>query len=282
MKGAGAEPSLEEAAKKEDLAVKCTGEVVKVMAGTEPPPTKAPPIKADAGNSNPNLTSSESLAEWNRIHADDNGKPPYKREASAIPRPRGKRARKICSHEGCTTQARKGGICIKHGAEQKRCSHYGCANAALNRGVCISHGAVRKSCNVEGCANKVNKGGVCVRHGAKVKKCKSEGCTNMVRKGGVCVRHGAKAKTCGHEDGCTNLAVKGGVCIRHGAKQTRKICSSDGCTNIAKKAGVCVRHGAKVKKCSHNECTISQCSRHEEAGFLLSLQKARPGAVIGI
>lgn len=37
----------------------------------DPPPTKAPTTSsAPQANSNPNLTSSESLAEWNRIHAN--------------------------------------------------------------------------------------------------------------------------------------------------------------------------------------------------------------------
>ena len=33
---------------------------------------------------------------------------------------------KTCSHEGCTNQARNGGVCIRHGAKQnkrKTCSH---------------------------------------------------------------------------------------------------------------------------------------------------------------
>jgi len=105
-------------------------------------------------------------------------------------------AYKLCSSEGCTNKARKGGVCMKHGAKVKRCSSEGCTNYAV-------------------------KGGVCMKHGAKVKRCSSEGCTNYAVKGGVCMKHGAKVKRCSSE-GCTNYAVKGGVCKRHGAKVTHK------------------------------------------------------------
>ena len=132
--------------------------------------------------------------------------------------------------------------------KKKRCSEEGCTNEAKKGGVCIRHGAKVKLCSSEGCTNNAQKGGVCIKHGAQVKLCSSEGCTNNAKKGGVCIKHGAKSKLCSSE-GCTNNAQKGGVCKRHGAKVTRKLCSSEGCSNIAQKGGVCKRHGAKVKQC---------------------------------
>jgi len=45
-----------------------------------------------------------------------------------------KQARRLCSVEGCTKQAKKGGICIKHGAKVRKCSHEGCTNNALKSG----------------------------------------------------------------------------------------------------------------------------------------------------
>jgi len=59
-------------------------------------------------------------------------------------------------------------MCIKHGAKVKRCSSEGCNNQAKKGGVCIKHGAkyIRKRCSSEGCKNIAVKGGVCRRHGA--------------------------------------------------------------------------------------------------------------------
>ncbi len=143
------------------------------------------------------------------------------------------RKRKICSADGCTTQARPGfEVCIRHGAkvEHKRCSKEECNNFAVKGGVCIKHGAKQKR-----------------------KRCSSDGCTKNAQKGGVCIKHGAKVtpKRCSNER-CTNLAIRGGVCVKHGAKV--KLCSEEGCPNQAKNGGVCKRHGAKVKRCSNGEC----------------------------
>ena len=125
---------------------------------------------------------------------------------------------KICSANGCTTLARKGQVCIRHGATwtNKKYSSEGCTNQAHKGGVCKRHGAKSKLCSKEGCTNVVIKGGVCVKHGAKVKiyLCNSEGCTNKAHCG-----HGAKRKRCSN-DGCTNQAQRGGVCKKHGANCT--------------------------------------------------------------
>ena len=50
---------------------------------------------------------------------------------------------KRCSHEGCTNQYIKGGVCVTHGAKVKvkRCSHDGCAKQARKGGVCMGHDA---------------------------------------------------------------------------------------------------------------------------------------------
>jgi len=80
-----------------------------------------------------------------------------------------KQTRRLCSVEGCTKQAKKGGICIKHGAKVRKCSHEGCTNNALKSGLCIRHGAkiTRRTCKFQGCTNKVQCAGVCFRHGAR-------------------------------------------------------------------------------------------------------------------
>lgn len=74
---------------------------------------------------------------------------------------------KICSANDCSNQARKGGVCEKHGATVRK----------------------RKICTVEGCKTRAVNGGVCIKHGAKVKQCKKENCNNNALKGGVCYRH---------------------------------------------------------------------------------------------
>ena len=53
--------------------------------------------------------------------------------------------KKICSSDGCTNYAVKGGVCIRHGAKKtvKLCSREGCTNQAYRRGVCCRHGAKR-------------------------------------------------------------------------------------------------------------------------------------------
>jgi hypothetical protein len=100
--------------------------------------------------------------------------------------------RKGCSHEGCTNQAAKGGVCVSHGGKGKRCSHEGCSNGSIKGGVCFSHGAnpKRRTCSHEGCTKFSVRGGVCASHGENGKR--GEGCANRAGRGGR-VRHGAKS-----------------------------------------------------------------------------------------
>eukprot|EP00581_Thalassiosira_minuscula_P031065 CAMPEP_0183769730 /NCGR_PEP_ID=MMETSP0739-20130205/22851_1 /TAXON_ID=385413 /ORGANISM="Thalassiosira miniscula, Strain CCMP1093" /LENGTH=220 /DNA_ID=CAMNT_0026009417 /DNA_START=143 /DNA_END=805 /DNA_ORIENTATION=- len=128
-----------------------------------------------------------------------------------------KHKRKQCIREGCTNNAQKGGVCMRHGAKRKQCSHDGCSSSAQIGGVCARHGGKPKQCSYEGCTNNSRRGGVCARHGAERKQCSHEGCSSTAQIGGVCMRHGAKRKRCSHV-GCTNVSLKGGVCRRHGAK----------------------------------------------------------------
>ena len=96
-----------------------------------------------------------------------------------------------CRIEGCSNQAQKGGVCVRHGAIRPRCKIEGCSNQAKKQGVCVRHGASFKKCSSGGCSNRAVKGGVCVRHGASVKQCSSGGCFNNAKERGVCIRHGA-------------------------------------------------------------------------------------------
>lgn len=70
-----------------------------------------------------------------------------------------------CSVDGCTSQARKGGVCRRHGAKGMECSVDRCTNMSVCGGVCIRHGArVGKDCSVDGCTNTSFIGGVCKHH----------------------------------------------------------------------------------------------------------------------
>eukprot|EP00984_Skeletonema_dohrnii_P016364 scaffold7259_cov77-Skeletonema_dohrnii-CCMP3373.AAC.6 len=69
----------------------------------------------------------------------------------------GKGSRKLCSIEGCTNKACKGGLCMRHGAKVKVCSTGGYTNHAKNGGICSRHGA----------KNQLTTEGVCLKHGAK-------------------------------------------------------------------------------------------------------------------
>ena len=133
-----------------------------------------------------------------------------------------------CRIEGCSNNAQKGGVCVRHGATRPRCKIEGCSNQTINGGVCIRHGATTRRCKIEGCSNQARnrKGGVCARHGASMSKCKVGGCSNIAKKRGVCIRHGASKKQCSI-GGCYNNAQKGGVCKRHGAGSSKKRKSPD-------------------------------------------------------
>eukprot|EP00984_Skeletonema_dohrnii_P001117 scaffold349_cov157-Skeletonema_dohrnii-CCMP3373.AAC.3 len=108
----------------------------------------------------------------------------------------------LCSIDGCKSQAKNGGVCIKHGHEAKK-----------------------KRCRIEGCTNNVIKGGVCIWHGAKVEhgqRCSIDRC-----KRGICVKTGAKDKLCNKEILTNEAYRQEKMCIRHGMKEP---CAIDGIT----------------------------------------------------
>ncbi|OQS04663.1 hypothetical protein THRCLA_03124 [Thraustotheca clavata] len=71
----------------------------------------------------------------------------------------------LCSHNGCTANARTGGVCSRHGAAlQKRvCSVACCSRVAHRKFLCIRHGGGRQ-CHVQDCATHARSGGYCWRH----------------------------------------------------------------------------------------------------------------------
>jgi hypothetical protein len=86
-------------------------------------------------------------------------------EEEAVPFVAPMKVRALCSHEVCKNQVRAGGLCSRHGAQQKACSVEGCMSIAQKEGVCVTHGAQTRRCDHEGCSKQVVRGGKCNSHG---------------------------------------------------------------------------------------------------------------------
>jgi hypothetical protein len=122
---------------------------------------------------------------------------------------------KVCSSDGCTNVAVKGGVCKRHGA--RHLANTRDVQIMLWKEACALSVVQRSNdAALKGAPNQAREGGVCIKHGATwtKKRCSREGCTNFAVKGGVCRRHGAKVKLCSIE-GCTKQSVRGGLCRRH-------------------------------------------------------------------
>ena len=102
---------------------------------------------------------------------------------------------------------------MRHGAKRKKCSHEGCTNNAVKGGVCVRHGAKhsRKRRSEEGCTNYA------MKHYAKLKTCSHEtDVLNVIRMEGTAlmdVLMELSKKEFDHK-GCTNVLIKGGVCMQ--------------------------------------------------------------------
>lgn len=172
-----------------------------------------------------------------------------------------------CNVEGCTKYARKGGICVSHGAKVKviRCKVQGCGKYAVRQGVCKAHGAKVKRCSVEGCTKGSVRGGVCISHGATIKTCRVTGCNKVAKRGGVCISHGSEVKRCSVA-GCRKMDVADGMCAGHGEKMKR--CTVAGCDKTSKTRGMCTAHAqVTVTFCMISECSFfakvqGQCLHH--------------------
>lgn len=101
-----------------------------------------------------------------------------------------------CVVEGCTTATQyvHNGFCWRHGANA--CKTEGCTNIAMKGGVCVKHGANQPKCRTPGCNKNAKKGGLCIAHGAKPKRasCSVEGCIKYAVEGGICIKHGANSR----------------------------------------------------------------------------------------
>ena len=79
--------------------------------------------------------------------------------------------------------------CVRHGGDKrKQCKVVGCTSQAKRSGVCVRHGADVKQCSVEGCTSQARvAGGLCRKHGAR--ECSVEGCTSKAKVAGRCKKH---------------------------------------------------------------------------------------------
>jgi len=109
--------------------------------------------------------------------------------------PLSKRNVRTCAFSDCGSNARRDGVCARHGATLPTCKFpAGCSNLVVNNNLCRRHGATKKrrtTCSIPRCPKQAKTGGVCTYHGSPTKKCSYKECTNIVVKGGVCRRHGA-------------------------------------------------------------------------------------------
>ncbi len=160
----------------------------------------------------------------------------------------------ICNSDGCTTQAKKGGFCTKHGGVVL-CKHDGCEFQTKYNGFCITHGGY-KTCSRDGCCEKATKKGLCFTHGG-YDICIVDGCEGPARHGPNCKKHRSKyaAPICS-ADGCSRISSKQGLCAKHG-----EVCSVDGCDKQIVNNGVCISHGAERKTCSMEDCDNRALSR---------------------
>ncbi|KAH9099762.1 hypothetical protein Ae201684P_018772 [Aphanomyces euteiches] len=68
-----------------------------------------------------------------------------------------------------------------------RCRFYGCSSYARNGGLCTRHGGGRK-CVMANCTTPSQTGGLCRIHGGG-SRCKIEGCSKFARVRGLCSSH---------------------------------------------------------------------------------------------
>ncbi|KAH9099470.1 hypothetical protein Ae201684P_018485 [Aphanomyces euteiches] len=68
-----------------------------------------------------------------------------------------------------------------------RCRFFGCSSYARNGGLCTRHGGGRK-CVMENCKTPSQTGGLCRIHGGG-SRCRTEGCTKFARIRGLCSVH---------------------------------------------------------------------------------------------
>ncbi|KAG7401746.1 hypothetical protein PHYBOEH_011035 [Phytophthora boehmeriae] len=118
--------------------------------------------------------------------------------------------RKLCSVEGCNSQARAFNRCKRHGGS-KRCSHPGCTKSVQSRGLCIRHGGGSR-CQEPECNRASQSHGKCKMHGGG-RPCIVEGCEKKAHLKRLCRKHGGGAKCT--VPGCDKWAQREGMCMTH-------------------------------------------------------------------
>lgn len=221
-------------------------------------------------------------------HAPREEKKPYKRE------------RDICKITGCKKFSRMGGVCFRHGEDNRIffCSIEGCTKWVQNEGLCVKHGAKVKCCSYEGCTKQVVRGGRCKHHPERFDNMYCSMCCKqgtMQKQGETffcmkfpCASHNGKGVTCTAK-GCklfiptleerkdqSGKEIHEWFCGRHWNlaydgymnRQAIRQCMQQGCVNDELQGGLCLSHGANTKICNHpGGCTHKVrdggvCARH--------------------
>lgn len=123
--------------------------------------------------------------------------------------------RKLCSVDGCKSQARAFNRCKRHGGS-KRCSHAGCTKSVQSRGLCIRHGGGSR-CQESDCTRAAQSHGRCKMHGGG-RPCVVADCEKKAHLKRLCRKHGGGAKC--SLPGCDKWAQRQGMCMTHSKHST--------------------------------------------------------------
>jgi hypothetical protein len=145
-----------------------------------------------------------SESDLSAISEDEKGFPLYYYALADKYKRRKQRIKKrgpLCRYPWCKNHARRGGVCVRHGAKKLKCEVEGCVKNAQAKRRCNAHGAPTLKCYN---CNKaiVKQGGLCKKCNDQHLRCLTEGCGRQVpKKGDTC-------KKCqGHRKDSTEFKV---------------------------------------------------------------------------
>ncbi|OQR86683.1 phosphatidylinositol kinase (PIK-G2) [Achlya hypogyna] len=194
--------------------------------------------------------------------------------------------------------------CTRLSTKNRKCKVEGCSSCARRYGLCSRHGG-SKVCNVEGCSTPAQTGGRCRAHGGGT-LCKTLGCSAFARFQGHCSMHSSSLRQ--PPTGCSRFAKAESFCLVHardepievktallqakafhrsvfarsevsmktvktptrqaihrelfklnGPRQNR-LCQEPGCASYARRRGRCSRHGG------FNTCNVMGCTTPAQTG----------------
>eukprot|EP00985_Skeletonema_marinoi_P022485 scaffold14389_cov151-Skeletonema_marinoi.AAC.2 len=185
------------------------------------------------------------------------------------------------SSEGCPNQAKRGGVCVRHGAKKKLCSSEGSVKDAqiwLCKEECaigmeqVASDAAVKDAQIiylmEECALDMGqRSSDAAAKDAPIMPSMEECALSMGQQGRDATVRGVQTLPSKEECALGMGLRRNYAAAKDAQTKPRDKCMHEECTNLAKKGGVCIRHGAKVKLCSSDGCTgpakkRGLCRRH--------------------